>query len=76
MIQININGKISIDAALKKYKYKYSKLQIIQELKERKNFKKKVYPEGTRLKKLNTYNLKKIKKGTNRSFFILNQLFI
>jgi small subunit ribosomal protein S21 len=41
MIQININGKISIDAALKKYKYKYTKLQIVKELKERKNFKKK-----------------------------------
>jgi small subunit ribosomal protein S21 len=40
MIQININGKISIDAALKKYKYKYTKLQIVKELKERKNFKK------------------------------------
>jgi small subunit ribosomal protein S21 len=41
MIQINIDGKMSIDAALKKYKYKYIKLGIAKELKERKAFKKK-----------------------------------
>lgn len=41
MIQINIDGKMSIDAALKKYKYKYIKLGIVKELNERKTFKKK-----------------------------------
>lgn len=41
MIQINIDGKISIDAALKKYKYKYIKLGIVKELNERKTFEKK-----------------------------------
>jgi small subunit ribosomal protein S21 len=40
MIQININGKMSIEAALKKYKSKYIKLGIVKELNERKNFKK------------------------------------
>lgn len=51
MIQININGKISIDAALKKYKYKYSKLQIVKELKERKTFKKKSIARRDEIKK-------------------------
>lgn len=32
---------MSIDAALKKYKYKYIKLGIVKELNERKTFKKK-----------------------------------
>ena len=41
MIQININGKMSIEAALKKYKSKYIKLGIVKELNERKTFKKK-----------------------------------
>ena len=41
MIQIDIEGKMSIDAALKKYKYKYDKLRIIKELNERKTFQEK-----------------------------------
>lgn len=41
MIQINIDGKISIDAALKKYKYKYLKIGVLKELNKRKTFKKK-----------------------------------
>lgn len=41
MIQINIDGKMSIDAALKKYKAKYIKIGILKELNERKTFKKK-----------------------------------
>jgi ribosomal protein S21 len=41
MIQINIDGKMSIEAALKKYKYKYIKIGISKELNERKTFKKK-----------------------------------
>lgn len=41
MIQINIEGKMSIDAALKKYKFKYIKIGIAKELNERKTFKKK-----------------------------------
>lgn len=59
MIQININGKISIDAALKKYKYKYSKLQIIQELKERKKFKKKSVSRRDEIKKAKYIQSKK-----------------
>jgi small subunit ribosomal protein S21 len=41
MIQINIEGKMSIDAALKKYKAKYIKIGILKELNERKTFRKK-----------------------------------
>jgi small subunit ribosomal protein S21 len=41
MIQINIDGKMSIDAALKKYKYKYLKIGVLKELNKRKTFKKK-----------------------------------
>lgn len=41
MIQINIDGKTSIDAALKKYKYKYLKIGVLKELNKRKTFKKK-----------------------------------
>jgi small subunit ribosomal protein S21 len=51
MIQINIDGKMSIDAALKKYKYKYIKLQIVKELKERKSFKKKSVSRRDDIKK-------------------------
>lgn len=51
MIQINIDGKMSIDAALKKYKYKYIKLQIVKELKERKSFKKKSVSRRDEIKK-------------------------
>ena len=38
---IQINGKMSIDAALKKYKYKYLKIGVLKELNKRKTFKKK-----------------------------------
>lgn len=41
MIEIKIDGKISIDVALKKYKSKYIKIGIANELKERKTFTKK-----------------------------------
>jgi small subunit ribosomal protein S21 len=41
MIKIEISGKMSIDAALKKYKAKYTKIGISKELFERKEFKKK-----------------------------------
>ena len=42
---------MSIDAALKKYKYKYTKLQIVKELKERKAFKKKSVSRRDEIKK-------------------------
>jgi small subunit ribosomal protein S21 len=58
MIQINIDGKISIDAALKKYKYKYSKLYIVKELNERKTFKKKSVARRDEVKKAK-YNQQK-----------------
>jgi small subunit ribosomal protein S21 len=58
MIQINIDGKISIDAALKKYKYKYSKLHIVKELNERKTFKKKSVARRDEVKKAK-YNQQK-----------------
>ena len=41
MIKIEVLGKMSIDAALKKYKAKYTKIGIAKELFERKEFKKK-----------------------------------
>jgi len=41
MIKIEVSGKMSIDAALKKYKAKYTKIGIAKELFERKEFKKK-----------------------------------
>lgn len=41
MIKIEVSGKMSIDAALKKYKSKYTKIGIAKELFERKEFKKK-----------------------------------
>ena len=59
MIQINIDGKMSIDAALKKYKYKYIKLQIVKELKERKAFKKKSVSRRDEIKKAKYIQSKK-----------------
>lgn len=41
MIKIEVSGKMSIDAALKKYKVKYNKIGIAKELFERKEFKKR-----------------------------------
>lgn len=41
MIKIEVSGKMSIDAALKKYKAKYNKIGITKELFERKEFKKR-----------------------------------
>lgn len=63
MIQINIDGKISIDAALKKYKYKYIKLGIVKELNERKTFKKKSVSRRDEITKAKYIQQKKDKKG-------------
>jgi small subunit ribosomal protein S21 len=41
MIKIEISGKMSIEAALKKYRAKYNKIGIAKELFERKEFKKR-----------------------------------
>jgi len=51
MIQINIDGKMSIEAALKKYKYKYLKIGVSKELNERKTFKKKSVERRDEVKK-------------------------
>jgi|688.fasta_scaffold59127_2 small subunit ribosomal protein S21 len=40
MIKIEVSGKMSIEAALKKYRAKYTKIGIAKELFERKEFKK------------------------------------
>lgn len=41
MIRIKLEGKISIDQALKKYKMRFSKHKIMDELKERTTYTKK-----------------------------------
>lgn len=41
MISIKLEGKMSLDSALKQFKGKFSRLKISQELNERKTFKKK-----------------------------------
>jgi len=41
MLIVDINGKMSIDAALKKLKSKYIKTKMAKELFERKEYKKK-----------------------------------
>lgn len=41
MLNIKIEGNMSIDAALKKYKAKYIKTGVVKELNERKTFTKK-----------------------------------
>lgn len=41
MIYIKLEGKMSLDSALKQFKGKFSRLKISQELNERKTFKKK-----------------------------------
>ena len=41
MLIVDINGKMSIDAALKKLKSKYIKTKMSKELLERKEYKKK-----------------------------------
>ena len=41
MLNIKIEGNMSIDAALKKYKSKYIKTGVVKELNERKTFTKK-----------------------------------
>ena len=63
MIQININGKMSIEAALKKYKSKYIKLGIVKELNERKTFKKKSVSRRDEVTKAKYVQQKKDKKG-------------
>jgi small subunit ribosomal protein S21 len=41
MIRINLDGKMSIDQALKKYKAKFIKHRVMDELKERTEYTKK-----------------------------------
>jgi small subunit ribosomal protein S21 len=41
MIFIKLEGKMSLDSALKQFKAKFTKQKISQELNERKTFKKK-----------------------------------
>jgi len=61
MIQINIDGKTSIDAALKKYKY--IKLGIAKELKDRKTFKKKSVARRDEITKAKYIQKKKDQEG-------------
>jgi small subunit ribosomal protein S21 len=51
MIEIKIDGKISIDVALKKYKSKYIRIGIANELKERKTFTKKSVKKRQEIRK-------------------------
>jgi small subunit ribosomal protein S21 len=60
MIKIEVSGKMSIDAALKKYKAKYTKIGIAKELFERKEFTKKS------VKKRNTISRAKYRDLKNR----------
>ena len=63
MIQINIDGKMSIDAALKKYKYKYLKIGVLKELNKRKTFKKKSVARRDEVTKAKYIQKKKDQEG-------------
>lgn len=51
MLHIKIEGNMSIDAALKKYKYKFIKTGVTKELNERKEFVKKSVKRRAQIKK-------------------------
>ena len=51
MIIIKIEGKTSIDSALKKLKNKFSSTKVVKELNERKTFKKKSEKRRDEIKK-------------------------
>ena len=51
MIRIKLEGKTSIDQALKKYKMRFSKHKIMDELKERTEYTKKSVEKREELRK-------------------------
>jgi small subunit ribosomal protein S21 len=59
MIIINLEGKMSIEQALKKYKMKLSKHKVIEELKERKEYVKESVRRRDELKKAKYRDSKK-----------------
>ena len=59
MIIIPINGKITIEQALKKYKMKFSKHKVADELRDRQFFKKKSVTKREELKKAIFVNRKR-----------------
>jgi small subunit ribosomal protein S21 len=61
MIIINLEGKMSIEQALKKYKMKLSKHKVIEELKERKEYVKESVRRRDELKKAKYRDSKKRK---------------
>ena len=59
MIIINLEGKMSIEQALKKYKMKFSKHKVMDELKERKEYVKESVKRRDELKKARYRDFKK-----------------
>ena len=59
MIRIKIEGKTSIDQALKKYKMRFAKHKIMDELKERTEHTKKSVEKRDELLKANSKIIKK-----------------
>ena len=59
MIIINLEGKMSIEQALKKYKMKFSKHKVMEELKERKEYVKESVKRRDELKKARYRDFKK-----------------
>ena len=51
MLHIKIEGNMNIDAALKKYKYKFIKTGVTKELNERKEYTKKSVKRRDQIKK-------------------------
>lgn len=51
MIIVKLEGKTSIDSALKKLKNKFNNTQVVKELNERKTFKKKSQKRREEIKK-------------------------
>lgn len=66
MIIIPIDGKMSIDQALKKHKLKFSKIKIADELRERQYYKKKsVRDRDQKRKAIYLEDKKRKEKGDN-----------
>jgi small subunit ribosomal protein S21 len=59
MIHVKIEGNMTIDSALKKYKHKYIKIGIVKELNERKEFVKKSVKRRDEIKKAKYRELKR-----------------
>ena len=59
MLHIKIEGNMNIDAALKKYKYKFIKTGVTKELTERKEFTKNSVKRRDQIKKARYVQAKK-----------------